>query len=401
MNARISLSRLPDADRNMLVAKLRFHKGVGERIAKRVADGETVIIEVPSDEVEKIKADAIAGKFTVTVISGNPVPEAPKEETSMQKNETEDAIPADEAELIRRILQNKGISERRVIELIREHAARPATVEINISGEGFDFKGEAAMHFNFPYLVTAVKAGVNVMLVGPAGSGKTTAAAKVAELLGLEFHGTGAIDTAYKLAGFIDAQGRVIHTAFRKAFEHGGLFLFDEMDGSMASALLAFNSALANDWYDFPDANVKRHPNFRVVAGANTYGTGADRQYVGRNQLDAASLDRYAILDWGYDEALEASFIGLPAPKGSPVPKSLAPLQEVEARGASERFFHRVVKVRKAVSELKVRHVVSPRATINGSKLLACGWDWNAVEDAVIWKGMDADTRAKVVAKAN
>ncbi len=64
------------------------------------------------------------------------------------------------------------------------------------------------------------------------------------------------------------------------------------------------------------------------------------------------------------------------------------------------RWFDRVRKVRGAVSDLKVRHVVSPRATINGTKLLAAGWDWHTVEESVIWKGMDSDTKAKVAAKA-
>jgi hypothetical protein len=56
--------------------------------------------------------------------------------------------------------------------------------------------------------------------------------------------------------------------------------------------------------------------------------------------------------------------------------------------------------VRHAVGELKVRHVVSPRATVNGARLLAAGWSWADAEDAVIWKGLDADTKGKVTAKA-
>jgi hypothetical protein len=43
---------------------------------------------------------------------------------------------------------------------------------------------------------------------------------------------------------------------------------------------------------------------------------------------------------------------------------------------------------------------VSPRATVNGSRLLAAGFTWAEAEDAVIWKGLDADTRGKVIAKA-
>jgi MoxR-like ATPase len=301
-------------------------------------------------------------------------------------------------ELLRKL--GGGISESRVLELIHANASRPAHVTINLTAPGVELNGTALMHHKFPLLAAAVASRVNVMLVGPAGSGKTTAAAQVAKALNLPFYGTGAINTEYKLSGFIDAQGRVISTAFRKAFEHGGVFLFDEIDGSLPGALLAFNSALANDWYDFPDANIKRHEDFRVIAGANTFGTGADRQYVGRNQLDAASLDRYAVLEWGYDEALEAAMIGADAPKGAPVPRSIEPLPAERVQAVAFQWVERVRKVRGAVGELKIRHVVSPRATVNGSRLLAAGFTWAEAEDAVIWKGLDADTRAKVIAKA-
>jgi hypothetical protein len=164
--------------------------------------------------------------------------------------------------------------------------------------------------------------------------------------------------------------------------------------------LLAFNTALANDWMDFPDGCIKKHPDFRVVADANTFGTGADRLYVGRNQLDAASLDRYAVLDWGYDESLEAAMIGADAPKGAPVPRSIEPLPAERVQAVAIQWVERVRKVRGAVNDLKVRHVVSPRATVNGARLLAAGFTWAEAEDAVIWKGLDADTRGKVIAKA-
>jgi hypothetical protein len=43
-----------------------------------------------------------------------------------------------------------------------------------------------------------------------------------------------------------------------------------------------------------------------VCAAANTYGTGADALYVGRNQLDAATLDRFYVVEMDYDRKLEA-----------------------------------------------------------------------------------------------
>lgn len=302
---------------------------------------------------------------------------------------------ADQLATILRTLAG-GLDEGRVVELIKQHAAGPATVKINITTPEREVKFEGAMHHQFPKLLAAVAQRLNVMLVGPAGSGKTTAAAKVAKALGLDFQFTGAVASEYKLMGFIDAQGRIVSTAFRKAFLNGGIFLFDEKDASAPGATLAFNAALANRMCDFPDGTYEAHPDFIAIAAANTYGNGASRQYVGRNQLDAATLDRYVMLDWNYDEALEAAIMGLPRPKSAPLPKDIAPAPADQVPELVRQWVERVQKVRRAVDKLKVRHVVSPRASQAGAKLLAAGWEWADVEASVIWKGLEPDTVNKV-----
>jgi len=227
-------------------------------------------------------------------------------------------------------------------------------------------------HHQLPTLIQILSTGLNVYLVGPAGSGKTHAAIQCAKALDIPFHFTGAVASEFKLTGFIDAQGRIVSTEFRKAFEQGGLFLFDEIDASYPQAVLAFNAALANDYMDFPDKRVQRHEKFFCIAAANTYGQGADRQYVGRNQLDAASLDRFVFLDWKYDENLETTL------------------------AANEEWSRHVQKVRRFVEDNKIRHVVSPRASMFGAKLLATGLSREEVEATVLWKGMDEATRNKI-----
>lgn len=391
-------------DRAMFVSDVKFIPGVGPRNAAAIYDGTPLTITVPADKREtterNLRRMMLDGTVIVQGLNAETPTETKQEVNPVHINPVPAGIDANAAallELLRKL--GGGVSEDRVLELIRNNAERPAHVTLDLTAPGVDLSTVTVMHHKFPLLAAAVAARVNVMLVGPAGSGKTTAAAKAAESLGIPFYGTGAINSEYKLTGFIDAQGRIVSTAFRRAFEFGGLFLFDEIDASLPSALLAFNAALANDWMDFPDACVQRHPDFRVVAGANTFGTGADRQYVGRNKLDAASLDRYAVIDWTYDETLEASLVGAQAPKGAPVPASISPLSEGEAQAQAINWLGRVQKVRKAVDDLKVMHVVSPRATINGAKLLAAGWTWADTEEAVIWKGIDKDTKTKILAK--
>jgi hypothetical protein len=198
-------------------------------------------------------------------------------------------------------------------------------------------------------VLKAVTAGVTPMLVGPAGSGKTTLARQIAEALNRPFYMAARVTSEYKLTGFIDAAGKAVQTDFRRAYEKGGVFLFDEIDASDADALTAFNAPLANDVADFPDGQVNRHPDFVAIAAGNTFGRGASREYVGRQQLDAATLDRFTVFEVDYDEALELAIAG------------------------NEDWTRYVQKVRKAVEREKVRAIVSPRASISGAKLLAAG----------------------------
>lgn len=220
-----------------------------------------------------------------------------------------------------------------------------------------------------------VVTGTSPFLVGPAGSGKTTLAEQIAKVLGRPFYMASRVSSEYKLTGFVDANGKTVRTAFREAYEHGGVFLFDEVDASDADALTAFNAALAGKLADFPDGVVARHADFVAIAAGNTFGRGADRQYVGRNQLDAATLDRFQVYEVEYDEQLEVQLAG------------------------NEEWTRHVQRVRRAIEAEKVRHVVSPRASISGAKLLAAGMERSKVEEACIWKGLDATNRARVTAR--
>lgn len=268
------------------------------------------------------------------------------------------------------------VDEGRVIELIKAHAPKAKavnfTVTVKLPERPELHTPDAPRHAVFKELLGAVAAGLNVLLVGPAGCGKTHVAEQVAEALGASFRFTGAVSSEYKLLGFVDAQGRTVQTEYRRAYENGGLFLWDELDASAPAALLAFNAGLANGHQDFPDAIVKRHENFRAIASANTYGNGADRLYVGRNQLDAASLDRFYVIPMDYDTTLERQLFG---------------------DSDWTDFCHRV---RAAVRLLKLRHVVSMRAIDQGHRALAAGIDRATVERGALWKHLTKEDQVKI-----
>lgn len=161
-------------------------------------------------------------------------------------------------------------------------------------------------HSKFETVLKFVANNEPVYLTGPAGSGKNVICKQVAEALGLDFYFTNAVTQEYKLTGFTDANGHFHESQFYKAFVNGGVFMLDEMDASIPEVLIILNAAIANRYFDFPApiGKVDAHENFRVIAAGNTLGHGADANYVGRNTLDAASLDRFAMIEIDYDNRI-------------------------------------------------------------------------------------------------
>jgi AAA domain (dynein-related subfamily) len=310
---------------------------------------------------------------------------------------------ADELEAIIRLLPNDympppkampvpaqqpaGLSRAEVVELIdrmlNDHVAnvahaerQPVVVELRAPGKPPKVLG--IQHESFPTLLKMVSARgadghrLNVWLPGPAGSGKTRAAMEAAKALKLAFQFCGALDSAYALLGFTDVHGKTVRTPFREAYEHGGVFLFDEVDASDPSAVLALNAALANGHCAFPDAQVERHKDCCIIAAANTWGQGGTFEYVGRMKQDAAFLSRFVVLPWSYDEKLERAISG------------------------NEAWAEKVQATRRAAAQRGVQVVISPRASTNGAALLAAGLTPEEVATATIRQGMDDATWASV-----
>lgn len=209
---------------------------------------------------------------------------------------------------------NNAIDEDAVIELIKKYAP---VKHIEVKSNAGTHIVTSAQHECFEDMLFLLGCRKSLYIYGPAGSGKTQAAENAAEALGLPFTCVSvcAQSTKSDLLGFIDANGNYAPTLFRKAYENGGVFLLDEVDNGNANILNVLNSALANGYCAFPDGMIKSHVEFRCIAAANTFGTGATRLYVGRNQLDIAFLTRFIPIEIDYDEKLEISLYGSIAKK--------------------------------------------------------------------------------------
>lgn len=251
-------------------------------------------------------------------------------------------------------------------------------------------------HKQFPLLVQASNARLNngtrlnIWAYGPAGTGKTHAAQALAQAhFNSEYCGTvwtaeleeefknkfnqewkahdynGALATQFQVFGYMDANGRYVSTAFRRIWEYGGVYLFDEIDGSMPDALLALQGALSSEYASFPDGLVKRHPDCIIIAGANTTGLGGGIEYIGAMKQNAAFLNRWVWLEWPHDDALE------------------------DALCDDKKWVRRVRQVRKNLVEQQIRsHLITMRQSMQGAALLKAGVSWDQTEKMTLRGGL-------------
>jgi len=238
------------------------------------------------------------------------------------------------------------------------------------------------VHEQFASALRAAKIHGNVLLVGPAGTGKTTIAEHIAEALELPY---GAISCTAgmsegHLLGRMNASGEYIESEFVRLYENGGVFCFDEFDAMDSNTALVINSALANGHLPVPNRkdkpSAKRHASFYAIACANTFGTANSIEYAGRNQLDAATLDRFGgglsrfFVD--YDLRLETKIAG-------------RFVKELDA----------IRTIRRKVAENKLRRIVGTRAVIAMTKELEAGSSFQAVKEALLLGWSDTE-KAKV-----
>ena len=224
-------------------------------------------------------------------------------------------------------------------------------------------------------ILSQKRAQKNVLLVGEAGAGKSKIVQQVAKYAGLDFYplSIGAQTTKSDLMGYMDAMGKYVTTGVREAFEKGGILLLDEIDAGNANTLTILNNLLSNDEIAFADKVVKKNPAFICICTANTYGKGATIEYVGRNRLDSATLDRFIILNIGYDKNIEKTICN------------------------NDKYLNIINKLRENAEKYAIKIIISPRAIFNGADLLDADFSIKEVLEMVVFKGASEDVKSRLL----
>lgn len=278
-------------------------------------------------------------------------------------------------EMVNSAIDNKVADVKALVTEHVETLVSPAPKEVVVKTENTKAtKKIGIQHKDFDLLLKSVQTKIangrriNIWLHGPPATGKTTAAEKVAEALDLPFYFTGSVEMPFALMGYTDAKGDLVRTPFREAYEKGGVFLFDEIDGSAPAAILALNAAIDGNVAAFPDGMIKKHKDFVCIAGANTVGKGGTSEFSGRSKQDEAFRSRWVFLEWAHDDALEDAIVG--------------------NSSKAKNWLSTVRKARRIAKQNMVHVTFSTRASIHGAALLENGWTKDMVISSVLRCGM-------------
>jgi cobaltochelatase CobS len=250
-----------------------------------------------------------------------------------------------------------------------------------------EMKRMSNTHKVMPKLCYLISKRKHAYLYGPPGSGKSTGAVMAAQALSMRF-GYASLNPQTpesRLLGFISAGGTYMETEFFRCYTEGGVFCIDEGDNGHPALLNTLNGMLEVDADGigrgaFPCGVRERHPDFVCVMTGNTNGRGGDKLFPERRQLDAAFMERFTFLAWGYDEALEEALV-----------KANNPVN-------GKTWLKWTRKVRAFVSDHGIRVWVSPRASIGGAALLKdSGWEVRDIAESIVFKGLDADTVTRIL----
>jgi len=182
-----------------------------------------------------------------------------------------------------------------------------------------------------------------------------------------------------------NANGTDHRTPLWEAYEGGGVVLLDEVDNGNPNLLAALNSALSNGHCVFGSGTVvERHPDFRVVATANTAGLGPENGFIGRNGVDLATRDRFVTVQVPIDDMLEDALaevhIGAATIAELHMMFQMAAKANLERRSVGKeqpnpKAIVKTVRKLRAVVDVRFRgSVVSPRTTIQAATMVAAGF---------------------------
>lgn len=272
----------------------------------------------------------------------------------------DDAIEKADSKISESVKKISDSLEKRVNEEILKARKVEHIIKVADSAE---IATDAVLPLEFDKIVSLASNRVNIFITGPSGCGKTHVSAELAKVLSLPFYGQScsagmseSIFSGWLLPIGDSGKFSYVESPFVRAYENGGVFLFDEIDAADGNTMLFLNQALANNKFFLPqrfeNPVVLKHKDFVAVAAANTFGNGADSLYNSRNALDAASMDRFrmGVVEMNYSSEVEEALVD----------------KVILSIGR---------EIRKSIQNNRLRKIMSTRFMLDATKMKLAGWN--------------------------
>ena len=154
-------------------------------------------------------------------------------------------------------------------------------------------------HRMLGYAIILAELKIPLMLIGPAGTGKSFLLRQLAEYFEVEYGEcpmTAGATPSWLLGSWVpDPEEPYKSRAFVDRYASGGVFNFEEIDRSDPNMLMVVNNAISADSMFNPVTGIEipKHDDVIISSTANTFGLGGGRDYTGAERLDFATIDRF------------------------------------------------------------------------------------------------------------
>lgn len=252
---------------------------------------------------------------------------------------------------------------------------RPTVIQIGAS-EPVTLPAGELVHEATQGVIEDMEDGLLVYLTGAPGVGKSRMAATIAKSFGFTEE-----NTHYFSVSNMDQKNSLLgyNSPLDGTFQPGplywamkGHFVFlDEMDAANGAAWTATNAVTDAPFVTFPNGETIQRPERLFILGAgNTTGKGGDMLFL-RNQMDAASRNRWVFHHIDYDRNIERSIV-----------------DSILGQRATAWLDHCWL-IRDALASERV--IFSTRNIVAGAKMLRRGRDITTITERALLPGESAD----------
>ena len=195
-------------------------------------------------------------------------------------------------------LEEKEIDHKKAVEALEAEIERIKALPPKLP-ELKPMNGDYVKHEMFDKVAAYVNAGANVLLTGPAGTGKSMMGREIAKAQGKEYFEQ-SLGGGMRYAQIIgapvlkDGNSDFRLSAMVEAMQNENcIVVLNEIFGLESEVLLAFNDAFEKNTRHIRTPKGKIEIKAKVIATANTTGRSVSRQYTGAQRADDSLISRF------------------------------------------------------------------------------------------------------------